>query len=250
MLDNAKPGDVIELQAIDYVGDFYIEKSGTKTHKIVVQGAHTDDTAKASRLVGNNTALEIRASYWGFKDLNITSVEEGIYLEGSDNTLESLAIYNAKQAIVIQGTNNVLGSISISDVLDGILVKGSDNKIRDIAWNNSTSGLIIETGDRNKIHNLDLHNGVGKVLALVLSEGTCCGRVTNTVFDGLVEIRGDRYNFRNTIANNAINIIGCNNEFGRSVFSRTYFTKACDNKLVTSNVFHFPTDTPITMKTL
>jgi len=250
LLDNAKPGDVIQLNATDYHGDFYIENSGNHFHKIVLKGAHTDDNVKATRLFGNKTALEIRANYWKFQALNITAVEEGIYIEGSNNTLESFAIYNTKQAITIQGEQNTLGSISINDVLEGILVKGSDNKIRDISINNSTSGLIVESGNRSRIHNIDLHDSKGTVLALVLSEGTCCGRVTNTIFDGLVEIKGDQYNFRNTIAHGAINIVGCRNEFGRSVFGRTFFTKECGNKLVTSNVFHFPQEKPTTLKTL
>lgn len=250
MLDNAKPGDVIQLKDIDYHGDFYIENSGDEFHKIYLQGAPSADSTKASRLVGNNTALEIRASRWALKDLNITAVEEGVFIEGTNNTLESMAIHHTKQAMVIQGTRNILGSISISDVLDGILVKGSSNKIRDISINNCTSGVIIESGNNSIVHNIDLHNAVGKTLAFLLNEGTCCGRVTNTVFDGLVEIKGDQYNFRNTIANNAINIVGCRNEFGRSVFGRTFFTKECGNKLVTSNVFHFPQDKPTTLKSL
>jgi len=252
LLDKAKPGDVIQLKATDYHGDFYIEQSGNHYHKIVLKGAQSteDDHSKATRLVGNKTALEIRANNWKFQDLNITAEEEGIYIEGANNTLESFAVYNAKQAITIQGDQNTLGSISISDVLDGILVKGSDNRIRNISFNNSTSGLIVESGNRSRIHNIDLHNGLGKVLGFVLAEGTCCGRVTNTVFDGLVEIKGDQYNFRNTIANAAINILGCRNEFGRSVFGRTFFTKECGNKLVTSNVFHFPQDKPTTLKSL
>lgn len=150
MLDKASPGDVIQLKAIDYIGDFYIERSGNHYHKIRVHGAHTDDNTKASRLVGNNTALEIHGNFWAFKDLNITAVEEGVFLEGSNNTMESLAIYYTKQAIVLQGNQNTLGSISISDVLDGILVKGSDNRIRDISSNNFTTGLIVETGDKNR----------------------------------------------------------------------------------------------------
>ncbi|CAL8069529.1 unnamed protein product [Orchesella dallaii] len=250
LLDKAKPGDVIQLLEKDYFGDFYIENSGNHYHKIVLKGAPPADNIKNTRLIGNKTALEIRANYWKFQNLNITAAEEGVYIEGANNTLESFAIYEVNQAITIQGDENTLGSISIHDVGGAILVKGSDNRIRDISINNSTSGVIVETGNRSRIHNIDLHNGLGVVLAFVLEEGTCCGRVTNTVFDGLVEIKGDQYNFRNTIANAAINILGCRNEFGRSVFGRTFFTKECGNKLVTSNVFHFPQDKPTTLKTL
>lgn len=62
-LDEVKPGDLIQLKPIDYHGDFYIETSGTAIHKIEMKGAHTDDNAKATRLVGNKTTLEIRANY-------------------------------------------------------------------------------------------------------------------------------------------------------------------------------------------
>lgn len=116
--------------------------------------------------------------------------------------------------------------------------------------NNATSGIIIESGDRTRLHNMAIHDSEGKILSLVLNEGTCCGRVSNTIYDGLVEIKGNGYNFRSTVANGAINIVGCNNNFGRSVFGRTFFTKECENKMVTSNIYHFPQDKPTTLQTL
>lgn len=144
----------------------------------------------------------------------------------------------------------MFGSISLSDIEDGIFVRGSDNKFRDISMNNATSGIIIESGDRTRLHNMAIHDSEGKILSLVLNEGTCCGRVSNTIYDGLVEIKGNGYNFRSTVANGAINIVGCNNNFGRSVFGRTFFTKECENKMVTSNIYHFPQDKPTTLQTL
>lgn len=242
-LNKANPGDTIQLMPTDYYGDFVMQRSGDKYHKIKIFGSQNEDGSSATGVIGNTTTLFIKADYIFIKDMNISGVEEGLYLEGHNNSAESLGFYGLKQAVLIEGTRNVLGSISINDVEDGIFVRGSDNTFRDMTFSQVTSGLIVESGNRTKLHNIAIHNSLGKLLALVLSEGTCCGRVSNTIYDGLVEIKGDNYNFRSTVAD-AINIEGCNNSFGRSVFGRSYFTKLCKNNMVTSNISHFPQSKP------
>jgi hypothetical protein len=244
------PGDTIELQPGDYYGDFIIQRSGDKIHPIKIMGSQNDDGSSASGLVGNTTTLFIKGDYIKIQDLNITGVDEGLYLEGNHNSVISFSFYGLKQCVLIEGTQNVFGSISLSDIEDGIFVRGSDNKFTDISLNNATSGIIIESGNRTKLHNMAIHDSEGKILALVLNEGTCCGKVSNTIYDGLVEVKGTNYNFRSTVANGAINILGCDNTFGRSVFSRTYFTKECNNNMVTSNIYHFPQEKPTTIETL
>ena len=182
------------------------------------------------------------------KDLNISAFEEGVVIEGNNNHLESLAVLEATQAVSILGNENTFGSISISNVKDGIIVQGNDNVFRDIAWSNSSTGIIIERGDRNKLHNLAIHNNIKEGVTLLLEKGTCCGRLTNVVLDGLVEIKGNNYYFRQTIADQAVNIIGCENTFGRSVFGRTFFTKECENHMRSSNVYHYPQTKPVLLK--
>lgn len=152
--------------------------------------------------------------------------------------------------MLVEGNSNTFGSISISNIEDGIFLRGNDNRFRDISINSAKSGIIIESGNKTRLHNVAIHDSDGKILSLVLNEGTCCGRMSNTIYDGLVEIKGDRYNFRQTVANGAVNVLGCGNNFGRSVFGRTYFTTECENDKVTSNIWHFPQDKATLLKDL
>jgi len=251
--DRVNPGDTIQLQPMDYYGDFVVQRTGTKVHPIKIFGTENDDGSAGTGLIGNTTTLFLKGDYYHVKTLNITGIEEGLYMEGSSNSVESMSFYGLKQAIIVEGTHNVFGSISLSDLEDAIFVRGSDNKFRDISCNNATSGIIIEKGDRTKLHNMAIHDSDGKILSLVLNEGTCCGRISNTIYDGLVEVKGSGYNFRQTIVNGAINIFGCGNSFGRSVFGRTYKAECppeSQNKYVTSNIFHFPQDKPTTLQSL
>jgi len=250
VLNTILPGDTVYLQPGDFYGDFILQRSGDKIHPIKIEGSEADDGSAATGLIGNTTTLFVKGDYIKIKNLNITGGDEGLYLEGSHNNMDSLSFYELKQSVIIEGTHNIFGSISLSNIEDGIFVRGSDNQFRDIRINTATSGIIVESGDRTKLHNMAIHDAGGKILSLVLNEGTCCGRVSNTIYDGLVEIKGNNYNFRSTVANGAINILGCDNSFGRSVFGRTFITKECANSMVTSNINHFPQEKLTTLESL
>jgi hypothetical protein len=174
-LNTANPGDTIHLQAMDYVGDFVMQRSGNKIHPIKILGTENEDGSAATGIIGNTTSLFLKGDHFILNTLNITGIEEGLYLEGSHNFVNSLSFYGLKQAILVEGGHNVFGSISLSDLEDAIFVRGSDNKFRDISCNNATSGIIIESGDRTNLHNLSIRDSEGKILSLVLNEGTCCG---------------------------------------------------------------------------
>jgi len=133
-------------------------------------------------------------------------------------------------------------------VNDGIVVQGNDNVFRDIAWSNASTGMIVERGDRNQLHNLAVHNNIKEGASLLLEKGTCCGKLTNVVLDGLVDIKGSNYYFRQTIAYQVVNVHGCNNTFGRSIFGRAYFTKDCDQIMRSSNIYQYPQTKPLLLK--
>lgn len=148
-IDLAKPGDTIQLEALDYEGDFVMKQNGEKIDQSKFSGeswelnwlnsnnftlnshrTEQDDGAATSQILGTSTGILVQGNFWFLKNLNITAIEEGLVIEGNGNHVESIGVHDASLAVAVLGNENEFGSISISDVKDGIIVQGNDNAFR------------------------------------------------------------------------------------------------------------------------
>jgi hypothetical protein len=101
-LDAASPGDVIELGAGTYAGNFGISASGTEDNPIVIRGAGADSVVLDGQGCDGCNVLEVYGSFVH---------------------VERLAIANASRGLRFQGTGaegNVVRRVRLSNVILGI----------------------------------------------------------------------------------------------------------------------------------
>ena len=211
-LQDARPGDLIELADGRYAGRFSSAAAGLRGQRITLCGTR-NAILDAGSLSASGYALTIRGSYWVLDGFTVTNAQQGVRLEGSSwSTVRRLAIYNIGQealnlrdfashdtleANLIHDTGRVTAEYG-----EGIYV-GSYNGV----WASLTGGQP-DRSDSTVVRN----NVIGPNVtaeAIDVKEGTTGGLIEGNTFDGRgmvmsqpwvdswVELKGNGYTVRN-----------------------------------------------------
>jgi hypothetical protein len=207
-LQDARPGDLIELAEGRYAGRFSSAAAGLRGQRITLCGTR-NAILDAGSLSASGYALTIRGDYWVLDGFTVTNAQQGVRLEGSSwSTVRRLAIYNIGQealnlrnfashdtleANLIHDTGRVTAEYG-----EGIYV-GSYNGV----WASLTGGQP-DRSDSTVVRN----NVIGPNVtaeAIDVKEGTTGGLIEGNTFDGRgmvmsqtwvdswVEIKGNGY---------------------------------------------------------
>lgn len=192
-LDQAAPGDTIQMLPMNYVGDFVCSSNGPIT------------------LVGDgNTTIE--------------SESIGMHIKGSEWNLKSFEIKGPLQGILIEGNKNLLEGLVLQKCGKAMIVKGEENKIKSCVISEAELGIVLD-GSRNNLHfnSINIQNP-----AIVISPESCCGYLEANVANGEVHLDGNMYRLEGNVANHGLYVKGCNNEFTGNVANGASFPKECE----------------------
>lgn len=99
-LQNAQPGDFIQMADGTYTGNFSTTVSGTAEQRIVLCGSRgaVIQTGSTSTL---GFALRVRASYWTLVGFTVTNAQQGVAVEGGTrNEIVNLAVHGIGQEAI------------------------------------------------------------------------------------------------------------------------------------------------------
>lgn len=161
-IDVAKPGDVIIIQegTYSFSTKLSITKVGSSSQPILMQAnpSHTNRVIfdfSQMAVQSSNRGISVSGSYWHIQGIDVKNAgDNGMFISGSNNTIENCAFYNNKDTGLQLGNsaaNNLILNCDSYDNIDpsnenadGFAAKmdvGSNNTFDGCrAWNNSDDG--------------------------------------------------------------------------------------------------------------
>ncbi|MER7795877.1 right-handed parallel beta-helix repeat-containing protein [Microbacterium sp. NPDC096154] len=194
-LDEAAPGDVIELQAGRYVGEFVATESGTEDQPITLCGS-SDAILDGDGVKGGYVFHLDQAEYWHLIGFSVTNGQKGVMADGTKgSTIEGLTVFHiGDEAIHLRrhSTDNLVIGNDISDTGlrrekfgEGVYVGSAESN-----WCNITDCEPDES-DRNVVEGNTIH-GV-RSEAVDIKEGTTGGIVRGNTFEGSAIVGADSW---------------------------------------------------------
>jgi len=211
-LDKARSGDVIELMPIEYKGEFSVTKSpAIPDIPITVRGVST--AGEITKLTSENgLVFNVTASHYIFR---------------------TMWIINSLTGMAISGSENEVDGVSIKDTKEGIIVTGEKNKLTSLTFSNVDVGLQVRSNHLTLLHS-SITSGN---FSLQIDQNACCSLFDNNVFNGYVNLFGNKNILNANVANGGMLVTGCDNEFKSNVVLQMKLTKKCDNPDQGLNVF-------------
>ncbi|XP_021966339.2 uncharacterized protein LOC110861520 [Folsomia candida] len=243
-LKKAKPGDVVTLLPVDYVGDFVLpdhtdKDNATSNDATTLLGTQSEDFQRHSTIISSTgTGISITAHRrpWNVKSLVIQSNDTGVKIRGNNHVIQSVVIRASKVAAVIKGDNIVLNSTVISNGEKGVILGGNDNVVKSVALNGlSKSGIVVQTGSAGtQIRSVSTQMLTGN--SLILQNGTKGTNVHSTTFNAIANLDGDDGKFASCVFT-GVNLSGCRNKFSATVIQNLYEETSDDNSTNCNNIF-------------
>lgn len=185
-LDDAQPGDVIQLAAGVYVGEFAITTSGTADRPITLCGA-ADSILDGDGIDGGYVVHLDHASYWRLVGFTVTNGQKGVMADGTvGSVIEGLTVSRiGDEAIHLRDfstDNRVVGNTVDTTGLrrekfgEGIYVGTAESNWCDI------TACEPDRSDRNVVEGNVIRNTTAE--AIDIKEGTSSGVVRANTFDG------------------------------------------------------------------
>lgn len=166
-LDNASPGEIIQLASGTYNGPFTIERSGSPKCYITLET--TAEKVKIEGKGGGGVGLTILGDYWAVRYLHIAGFDTGVLVKGASVVLDALAVLNVNKGVEVEGFNGTVAACAVEAKEIGIRVKTGDYTV------------------------LDANSVRGSDTAIKVDKGTCCGKLTGNVAGGQMKIEGNGY---------------------------------------------------------
>lgn len=162
LIDNAKPGYTIELEAKIYEGDIVINKPLTIIGKkgTIIQGSKTANVVEIDSDNVTLDTLEVKGS-----GMSRSSQEEysGIRVMGNDTTLNNITVKDSFHGILLNRIDRttlhnltLIGEQleNLSEQGNGIhILRSNENVIEDSYTEGFRDGIYVEYSDNNEIHN-------------------------------------------------------------------------------------------------
>jgi hypothetical protein len=212
-LSSAGPGDVIQLEAADYAGEFSATTSGTESDPIFLCGS-ADAVLNGGDIDGGYTLHLDFAKYWRLVGFSVVGGQKGVMADGTvGSVIQGLTVTGTgDEAIHLRNnsTDNVVLENTISDTGnrrdkfgEGIYVGSAVSN-----WCTYTD-CQPDRSDRNVIKGNTITDVSSE--AVDLKEGTTGGVVIDNTFEGSamtgadswVDVKGNNYLIANNIGTNA-----------------------------------------------
>jgi len=185
-LDAARPGDVIALTAVTYVGNFVMTVSGTADAPITLCGTAESILDGDSTDEGYVVHLD-GASYWHLVGFTVTNGQKGVMADGTvGSVIERLTVHTiGDEGIHLRrmSTDNLVTGNSVSNTGlrrdkfgEGIYIGSAESN-----WGDITGGAP-DTSDRNIVEDNTIWATTAE--AIDIKEGTSDGVVRGNTFDG------------------------------------------------------------------
>jgi hypothetical protein len=195
-LQNARPGDLIQLGDARYNGHFKSSIAGSAGHRITVCGSR-NAIIDGGSLTSGGFALTIRGNYWVLDGFTVTNTHQGVRFEGSSwSTARGLQIYSVGQeALNIQkfSSNDTLEANRIYDTGRTIAEYGEGLYIG--SYNGhwcQVSNCQPDRSDSVVIRNNVIGPNV-RAEAIDVKEGTSGGLIEGNTFDGRGMVRSQTW---------------------------------------------------------
>lgn len=186
-----------------------------------------DNEGKCTRIIAQGKGITLSSSNCTVENIHIKSSETtkaenvGIEVNGNLNIFKSLSTDGFATGIEIRGDKNEVFNTAVFGGGNGVLIKGYNNKIKNCSLNDlSKSGIIVDKGQGTDLNNCCISNVTNEALAL--NVGTSDGKVINCSLNGVVAIRGNNHEFRNSMVAGQLNVLGMGNSFHNSSFSNVF----------------------------
>ena len=194
-LNDARPGEVIELAPGVYKGQYRTQRSGTADKPIWVCGPAQAVLDGGNADKGYGFHLE-GASHWRLVGFTVRNSQKGVMLDASSGSIiQGLTVHDiGDEAIHLRrfSTGNAVTYNTITDTGksnprfgEGVYL-GSSHK----NWGRLTQGQP-DKSDNNLVADNRIHGTTAE--AVDIKEGTSGGRITGNVFDGS-RLSGDKVN--------------------------------------------------------
>lgn len=167
LIDDAKPGDTIELEGRLYEGDIKIAKPLTivGVEGTVIEGNHTGNVVEID---SDNVVLDTFEVRGSGKSRSSQEEHSGIRVMGNNATLMNITVTDSFHGILLNRINGttltnltLIGEQldSLSEQGNGIhILRSSDNVIENCYTEGFRDGIYVEYSDNNEIH----HNTMTK----------------------------------------------------------------------------------------
>lgn len=184
-LGGALPGDVIRLEAIEYLGEFKITRSGNRTQPITLRGATGSILSSGS--IASGYALHISAAHWNISGIEIRESKKGVVLDSSKNiVLENCTVTQIGEEGLHLRSHSVgnwvkRNTVSYTGLLnpgfgEGVYIGSAKNH-----WCDFTK-CRPDRSDYNTVSENWIHHTAAE--AIDVKEGTTRNRIVNNIFDG------------------------------------------------------------------
>lgn len=212
-LDDARPGDRIELAGGTYLGNFGAGTDGTAEAPIALCGSR-GAVLDGDGWERSGYALWLQGDSWTVSGITVTNAQKGVMLDGASNVvLDNIEVHTVGREAVHFRTNSSDNVIQRSDIHD----TGLDNEKFGEGvylgsavsnWPRYTEGEP-DRSDRNQVFGNRIWNTTAE--SVDVKEGTEGGLVEGNVFDGSllsgadswVDVKGNGYVVRGNTGTNS-----------------------------------------------
>lgn len=217
-LEEARPGQVIELADGRYAGPFVISASGTATKPIVLRGGI--GAVLDGGVTAKGYALHLQdADFWRLEGFTVRGAQKGVVLDGSDsNVLSRLDIGSTGMEGVHFRTSSSDNRLEDSAVHDtGLVDRGYGEGVYIGSATSNWRKYGQDGGPDRSDRNVLTGNHVYATTAenLDIKEGTTGGVVAGNVFDGRgmtgdhfadswVDVKGNGYRIEGNVGRHAL----------------------------------------------
>jgi hypothetical protein len=211
-LEDAAPGDMIELADGSYPGTFIADIDGEEDGRIWLCGGR--DAVIDGGDFGNGYGLHITADYWTIHGITVTNALKGIMLDGANFTvLEQLSVHTIGHEAVHFRSASSDNVIQDSEIHDTGLKRdkfGEGVYIGSAVSNWERYGKReADRSDRNRVMRNRIWNTTSE--SIDIKEGTTGGLIEGNLFDGSgltgadswVDVKGNGYTIRANTGTNS-----------------------------------------------
>jgi len=226
---DALPDDGGEVKLLD--GTYYFNDGVTLTKdRTTLRGSGNSTKIildEAVQSVKDVVIISLPKNYCAVADIFIDGnyqweySVQGVYIDGSNNTITGNTCNNSYTGIYVRGSNNTITGNTCNNNSDGIwLYSSNNNTVTGNTCNNNSDGIWLSSSSNNTVTGNTCNNNSTGIRLYSSSNNTVTGNTCNSNYDGIFV-----WGSNNTITGNT-----CNNNNSNGI----YLDSSSDNT-VTGN---------------
>ena len=225
---DALPDDGGEVKLLD--GTYYFNDGVTLTKdRTTLRGSGNSTKIildEAVQSVKDVVIISLPKNYCAVADIFIDGnyqweySVQGVYIDGSNNTITGNTCNNSYTGIYVGGSNNTITGNTCNNNSDGISLYSSSSTVTGNTCNNNSDGIWLSSSSNNTVTGNTCNNNSTGIRLYSSSNNTVTGNTCNSNYDGIFV-----WGSNNTITGNT-----CNNNNSNGI----YLDSSSDNT-VTGN---------------